>query len=578
MNYNKLNEILYDENNIIWYLKVESHSLLEQETQFKFSFNDGGSFQDDLTHDIYHVLESLEDNSLDDAISKVEKQLEVKEELLNKYLTGDDSSNINVAEEIHKLNNSQLVALLNKYNIKSSGKKKKLVNLAIKNIPAHEFGSKNYEINSAGEKFLKEHEWIRYYDKTLTSFDFNDFSKFISENDGEYYQLVFDFIDKHLKLARKNENFIYYEKCMEAISLNYLSQKDYQNCLNSELKRFIFRMNPQYYSYIDYYPEYLIFNPENVFYIKALINELEITNIEDMFYKMWDELNLKKEFVSKDIAFDYFSNSIENEADLDDLTSEYDEKYFSIAKEYFDLSLYYYHNHDFLISSEFFEFAIENDPTCIESLYYEALSFIHYRDFEMANSRIDEVLEKDSNNAKYLNVKAIVLFENNEIEESKKCFKKALDLNSDDSKILNTIGVCYARFGNVDKAMEYFDKAISFSKDYIRPILNKAKLFIDSTQFDKADECFNEVEEISSIDKNYLIDKACYLLIKKDFDNALDILNLYLDTYPDLAMILHLKHMCLNELGYNEEYKKYLDNLSRYDKLSFDKLEKYLNS
>ena len=52
MNYHKLNEIIYDENNIIWYLKVESHSLLEQETQFKFSFNDGGSFQDDLTHDI----------------------------------------------------------------------------------------------------------------------------------------------------------------------------------------------------------------------------------------------------------------------------------------------------------------------------------------------------------------------------------------------------------------------------------------------------------------------------------------------------------------------------------------------
>lgn len=68
MNYDKLNEILYDENNIIWYLKVESHSLFAQETQFKFSFNDGESFQDDLTYDIYHVLESLEDNSLINAL------------------------------------------------------------------------------------------------------------------------------------------------------------------------------------------------------------------------------------------------------------------------------------------------------------------------------------------------------------------------------------------------------------------------------------------------------------------------------------------------------------------------------
>ena len=55
-------------------------------------------------------------------------------------------------------------------------------------------------------------------------------------------------------------------------------------------------------------------------------------------------------------------------------------------------------------------------------------------------------------------------------------------------------------------------------------------------------------------------------------------MNLYLDIYPDSAMILHLKHMSLNELGYKEKYKKYLDNLSNFDKLSFEKLEKYLNS
>ena len=74
------------------------------------------------------------------------------------------------------------------------------------------------------------------------------------------------------------------------LKVNY----DLNACLDCEWKRFIYRLNPEFYSYIDYYSEHLIVDYENIFYIENLIKELDVDNLEDLFKQNWNELDLKK--------------------------------------------------------------------------------------------------------------------------------------------------------------------------------------------------------------------------------------------------------------------------------------------
>ncbi len=578
LDYNKLNNIYYEDNHIIWYLKFKSYSPYADEQQWVFAFENTKKYPEaNMKRDMVHVLNCLKKGyPLDKIYSELDILTEIQNELISQNLIVSDSADdVDVNSEVMKLNNSQLLDLLKKYGIKSSGKRKKLVKLAIENIPSYEFDNAEFEITPDGEEFLAENEWIRYYDFALTSFIFDDFYMYIEENDGETFDLVLDFIDKHFEIAKHDEKFGYYDACLKAKALAYLYDKDYHSSLIWELKRFIFRTNPQYYSYIDYYFDLLIFDPTNIDCINHLKRELEIYDITELFDESWDESDLKKQYLTKEETFSYLKRSLKCD-DLDSLSDHFKDKYLDTADEYFNFSLYYYKKHYYLLSSEFFDYVLDYDQTHNEALYYESLSFIHLKDWQWAGTRIDEALKIKHDNSKYLTAKGIILFETGKKDEAIKYFKNALKINPNDSMIYNAIGVCYNHAGENNKALDYFNKAIDLSGEYIRPVLNKAKIHIGLKEYDKAEECFKQASLISDTDENYLIEKGCYNLIRKDFENAEKCFNECLKRHPKSVQVLELKYLSLYELGYKKEYNEYKNNLSKLDLLFVKKFENYL--
>ena len=70
------------------------------------------------------------------------------------------------------------------------------------------------------------------------NFEFNEFHKYLDENDVNFIDLAFDYIAKDFKLADALMDFLYYDACQGAQAQIHTFKKDYANALTEELKRF----------------------------------------------------------------------------------------------------------------------------------------------------------------------------------------------------------------------------------------------------------------------------------------------------------------------------------------------------
>ena len=56
-----------------------------------------------------------------------------------------------------------------------------------------EFVFGEFIVAAEGRKYLDEFSWIKIYDESLNKFDFNEYYKFLEENDGEASDLGIEF-------------------------------------------------------------------------------------------------------------------------------------------------------------------------------------------------------------------------------------------------------------------------------------------------------------------------------------------------------------------------------------------------
>lgn len=159
------------------------------------------------------------------------------------------------------------------------------------------------------------------------------------------------------------------------------------------------------YTYSSYYSEYLIFNPDNIYAIKLYAGELGIDDIKGLFFKIWDSLNLEKEYVSKEIAFEYLERLFEDE-DYDEVSDEFEIKYFESPEEYFNIAMDYYNDGEYYSASDYFNLTLEMKPKQTEALYYLAISYYNMNDNESAMEVIDEAIEIKPDDGRFWSIKA----------------------------------------------------------------------------------------------------------------------------------------------------------------------------
>ena len=286
-----------------------------------------------MNYNIYKVLSALKsDSDISNVYSNIELKDSYSEEMItdvlleNDFIRASNLDEMNVKKEAQARSPQELSALLRQEGIVASGKKKKLVKLAVKNVPPIKF-CRDFIITDEGEEFLNEYSWFAY-EECLLPFNLSDVGKYIDDHDeNDYEEVLEDYICEHIDLAHQKENFDYLDDCLISQSLFYMHQEDYCKCLRTSLSELILKFNP-IYEYEISYALYIIINSLIIENIRKCLEALDV-DIESLFYEIWDLKDGEIEYASKEECFNYLKRALDGEA-LEELSEEYEENYINV--------------------------------------------------------------------------------------------------------------------------------------------------------------------------------------------------------------------------------------------------------
>lgn len=331
LNLKKLNKMYDDGKNVVYDLRGTDYSIFKSSHK-KYVLDENIVFGKDypsgvVDMDIFHVLDMMKDGiPLDEVLDNYRIRSSFNLEMFKGILKSQgfvNESDLDLnPDDVGDLSASQLADILKKMGIPAFGKRKKLLKLVLDNLSQKEVGSGEYDLTEEGEKFLKDFQWVDIYDYCLDYFEFDDFYKFFDEHDGEdYTKLTLDYLDEHIKQAHEKQDFLYFNDCCDSKVMFYLYDENFKEVLNEELKNFICRLNP-FYDYSDVYREFNVFEYEAIDNINECFTQLPDVDIEKLFYEIWEDMDISKEFISKEDGFKILERLL-NEESIFDISDEY---------------------------------------------------------------------------------------------------------------------------------------------------------------------------------------------------------------------------------------------------------------
>ena len=524
-----------------------------------------------LDYDLYKILYLVEkDYALNEIFSDFtffKDHTELRKILLEKnFIEKEGSGEVDVESKLKEMSPDEISWILKKYGVTSSGKKKKLVKLALKNIPPEEFDEGRYIVSSEGASYMKERDWIEVYLNALQDFDFNDFNRFREmHTDSDNISLACDFIDAHTEHASLHEDYIYLDNCMLAKKDVYYYDEDYESTLKTLTEFYIHRLNPEFYSYAELFCESPIFNYGCSMQIRKLIKRLKISDFDEYFKEIWDEWEFKNTFMEMDECLGYIKEALSDDYGGEDYPSEMIYRNtFGTSEVLSQMGKFYYMKEDYKLAAEYFEMSLEQNPDEKETLLMDAMSCILVNDIDYAHEVLDEAEQIDDADGRVWNLRGICYLKEFKKDLAKKCFKKAQMLNPDDMVIWAEQANLYKSKKNTEKALEYYDKSSTLT-DNIAPHLYMANIYTELGETDKAEDCFKKAYAKSGDSPDYLYEMALFKTSEENYDEAMECLDKCLEINDKLSEPWLLKSEIYKILGDDDKSKDALKKAENWN-------------
>lgn len=191
-----------------------------------------------------------------------------------------------------------------------------------------EIDSKGFaEITDYGYFRLMGVNWVGFYEQFLDYFDFDDFERYMQENDtGKVVKNSLNYLDEHLKIAYAKKEFDRLHDVFSSKAMIYLNEQEFKKALIEELKIFTLKLNPIYLNKEDLDSYYAIEYP-NINNISELSDLAEVKSLKRILYKAWMDIEFEEMLMTKKDAFKYLSRAFDGEI-LEELSDEIANKYF----------------------------------------------------------------------------------------------------------------------------------------------------------------------------------------------------------------------------------------------------------
>lgn len=565
---------MVDFNNLFEYKGYNVYGMEEEDWMINDVVSDSKYFLDDnvnygedypdsyVDYDLYRILKSIQENpNLDEVLSDIKLEGLLSDSMIKKILFDKDfikavnsQVKVNIKDELQKMNASELKNLLKKYGINASGKKKKLIKLAVNSIPDSEFQKGSFEITAEGEDYLNKFQWVDFYDSSLYFFDFNEYYRYLEEHDGNYIQLGLDFNMEHFNSASKKEDVTYMDKCFISRALICIYADDVASALDYELERFIFRLNPPYLSYSLLYSCEDVFIQNNINSIKMHVDDLNVSDLRDLFNNIWVQCEFKKGYIEEDEAFRYLERAFDE--DLAELSSEFFGKFFNTSEENYNMGQYYFDLDDYSEAFEYFELSFNMNSDNIEALYYMGLCYCDMNKVKEAIKIADKGL-KLYDDPKFYTLKAFTYEMQDDHDNALKYHKLAIDCQSDNFELWRNLGVFYVSCRDLKEACNCFKKSAELNPDDLDSRLYIARSYIGLNEFKKAKNSLDEINKDLGPSVEYYREYVGYYVALNDYEKAIEYCDKGLEfdkSHVEMLVYKSLAYFSLNDSDSAQQY------------------------
>jgi tetratricopeptide (TPR) repeat protein len=176
-----------------------------------------------------------------------------------------------------------------------------------------------------------------------------------------------------------------------------------------------------------------------------------------------------------------------------------------VAREYYNLGNAYYTAKDYKKANQFYERAIDLDPTFVKAKYNYVESLLKDNQFTKAASIIENLLSDDKDNTELLSLLGYVYHVQNKEENALAAFDRILSKSPDNAYALYNSGIILWKLGKKDEAQGRFEAALKLNPDDADVLFNLGNLYFEQKVFSKAIEYLSRYLEKKPGDENGLL-------------------------------------------------------------------------